>query len=68
MCPDDEVTPTSTIDNTLYYIAEDGLISYKPTWTHTLFDCPIIYGVNRIDADGTERPLTASEQLVLVHD
>lgn len=27
-CPDDEVTPTSSIANTLYYIAEDGLIGY----------------------------------------
>ena len=67
-CPEDEVTPTSSISNTLYYIAEDGLINYEPTWTHTKVDCPITYEVSRIETDGTERALTAEEELVLVHD
>ena len=66
-CEDDEVTNLTTIGNTFYYIAEDGVISYEPTWSHSEVGCPIAYMVSRIE-NGVERPLTASEKLVLNHD
>jgi len=66
-CEDDDVTNLTTIDDTLYYIAEDGLVSYQPTWTHSELGCPILYMVSRI-VDGVERDLTPEEALVLTHN
>lgn len=66
-CNDDEVTTFGTIDDTLYYIAEDGLVSYQRTWEHTELGCPITYQVTRIES-GIERALTPEEQLVLIID
>ena len=66
-CEEDEVTNLSTIEDTLYYIAEDGLVKYQPTWTHSELGCPIEYLVSRI-VDGVERPLTDEEKTVLGHD
>ena len=68
-CEDDEVTTTDTIPFQLYYIAETGLVSFKPTWTHTELGCPITYEIGRIDdTTGLERALTADESSVLVQD
>ena len=55
------------MSDTLYYIAEDGVVRYEPEWTHTETGCPFTYEVGRM-VDGVERPLTPDEQVVLVHD
>ena len=62
------MTNLSSISNfTLYYIAEDGVVSYKPEWSHTKVNCPIEYLVSRIEGS-VERPLTSPEMLVLTLD
>ena len=66
-CARDEVTNLTSIDDTLYNIAEDGIVSYEPTWSHTETDCPISYLITRI-VDGVERELTDEEKLVVLHD
>ena len=43
------MTALDTIADELYYIAEDGLVNYEPTWTHTMVDCPVTYEVSRVD-------------------
>ena len=52
---------------TLYYIAEDRVVSFKPKWSHTKVNCPIEYLVSRIE-DSVERALTPPELLVLTLD
>lgn len=67
-CQEDEVTNLEVIeDYTLYYIAEDGMVSYNPSWSHSKESCPFTYEVTRI-IDGVERELTDDEKLVLTHD
>lgn len=66
-CQEDEVTNLTTIDDILYYIAEDGTIAYEPTWEHSQTSCPFSYEVTRI-VEGVERALNDEEKLVLTHD
>ena len=66
-CELDEVNNLTFIDDTFYYIAEDGVIDYEPLWSHTEPSCPVAYMVSRIEG-GVERDLTADEKLVLTHD
>ena len=67
-CQEDEVTNLEVIeDYTLYYIAEDGMVSYVPSWSHSKDSCPFTYEVTRI-IDGIEHELTDDEKLVLTHD
>jgi len=61
------VTNNSTISDTLYHIAEDGVVKYEPIWSHSKANCPIEYRVSRIENE-TERELTTAEKLVLHHD
>ena len=66
-CAEDEVTNETSIEDTLYYIAEDGVVSYLPTWSHIKEGCPFTYEVRRI-VEGVERLLSDAEKLVLTHD
>ena len=48
-CLVDEVTATgSVINDFTYIIAEDGLLSWIPTWTSTVTGCPLTYEIGRI--------------------
>ena len=43
-CQEDEVDNLSTIDAlVVYYIAEDEIVLYDPTWSHTIDGCPFTY-------------------------
>ena len=65
-CQTDEVTSLSTIADELYYIAEDGVRAFAPTWSITVARCPVTYEIGRIDdLTGIERALTASELAVI---
>jgi len=65
-CEDDQVTNLSVVADTLYNVAEDGLVRYMPTWSHSEEGCPIEYLVSRV-VGGVERPLSADEETVLKH-
>lgn len=65
-CRDDVVTALDTIADELYFIDQDGLRSFVPTWSTTIPDCPVTYEIGRIDElTGQERPLSLDELAVI---
>ena len=60
------MTALSTIADELYYIAEDGVRAFVPTWSITVVGCPVTYEIGRI-VNGVEHPLTAVEYAVISH-
>ena len=60
------MTALSSIANELYYIAEDGVRAFVPTWSTTVMGCPVTYEIGRIDElTGLERALAAEELAVI---
>ena len=65
-CQTDKVTPLDTIPDELYYIAEDGVRTFAPSWSITVIGCPVTYEIGRIDeSTGLERPLGSAELAVI---
>ena len=60
------MTALSSIANELYYIAEDGVRAFVPTWSTTVMGCPVTYEIGRIDElTALERALAAEELAVI---
>ena len=66
-CILDEVDVTGILNDQIpYYINEDGIVPFDPTWSHTLIGCPITFEIGIVEA-GVERPLNPVEIAVLNH-
>lgn len=63
-CEIDQVDPLSNIPYQLYYIAEDPVRSFSPTWTSAINGCPTFFDIE-IDENGIWRPLNAAELAVI---
>ena len=65
-CTTDEVVPLATITDQLYYIDEDGNVSFVPSWSTSIPGCPVTYEIGRMDEKtGLERPLNVDELAVV---
>ena len=65
-CDADEVTALGSIEDELYYIAENGVRSFEPTWSTITAGCPVTYEIGRIDSRSLlERALTVEEAAVI---
>ena len=68
-CLTDTVAPVGFIsDENLYYISEDGVLAFVPTWSNSVAGCPVVHGMSRIESGGTERPLNSAELAVITFD
>ena len=63
-CEIDSVTPLTSIPYQLYYIAEDPLFSFNPSWNSVIAGCPTFFDIE-IDDGGVWRPLSAAELAVI---
>ena len=66
-CLSDEVTATATaISDFSYYLQNDGLLSWSPTWSSTVDGCPTTFEIGRVFT-GVEQALTSHETAALTH-
>ena len=60
------MTALESIEDELYYIAENGMRSFELTWSTIIAGCPVTYEIGRIDSrSGLERALTVEEAAVI---
>ena len=66
-CLIDEVTTTGTaISDFTYYLNNDGLLSWSPTFSSTVTGCPLTFEIGLI-VSTVEQALTSHETAVLTH-